>query len=92
MTAQNNTYYHKLIEEAFADVYKAIQDMMKDLYTLNMPEFAMLAVFPDEIKWSQCHSVANLNLKEKELSDEQRGKLEAISMETFFTMRLIQSG
>ncbi len=83
MINENSTYYHKQVEATFANAYNAIQNLMKASDAdLNMPEFAMLAAFPEKIQWSQYQSVANLNLKEEELSDDQKEEIALASKES----------
>lgn len=73
MKNENRTYYYKHVEEAFANIHRATSEMLKDLGAdWNMPGFDVLSVFPEKIQWSQHESVVNLNLKEEDLSDDQK--------------------
>lgn len=84
MKNENRTFYHKQVEEAFANFHRAFQEILKDVNAdLLSPEFAVLSVFPEKIQWSKHESVAGLNLKEEEMSEEQKEEI-ALANKDYF--------
>lgn len=84
MTNENAKYYYKQVEEALANIHCSFKGLLKNLEAYGISDGALqLPAIPEKIEWSKHESVVGLNLKEEDLSDEQKEEI-ALSYKKFF--------